>query len=46
MSQGSFLTKTYFNLRHDAWRALAAQLRSSLPDSDRVRALARRIEDA
>ena len=44
MLEGSFLATTYYNLRHAAWRALATRLRTSMPDSERVVALARRIE--
>jgi hypothetical protein len=46
MFEGSFLAATYFNQRHAAWRALAARLRSAMPDSERVVTLARRIETA
>jgi hypothetical protein len=44
MFEGSFLAGTYFKQRHVAWRALAARLRSRVPDSAHVVALARRIE--
>jgi hypothetical protein len=40
----SFLACTNFDLRHAAWRGLAVRLRSAMPDSDRVVALARRVE--
>lgn len=44
MFEGSFLAGTHFDLRHAAWRSLARRLRSHLPQSERVVALARRIE--
>jgi hypothetical protein len=44
MFQASFAAGTHHNLRHAAWRALAARLRSRIPDSERVVALTRRIE--
>jgi hypothetical protein len=43
-SNGSFLSLTSFDLRHSAWRALAAQLISRFSNADRLVALARRIE--
>jgi hypothetical protein len=44
MFRGSFLTATHFNLRHAAWLALAARLKSRRPDSKRLAELIRRIE--
>src|SRR5262249_23084848 len=46
MLRGSFLGRSYYNQRHGEWRALAARLRVALPGSERVVALARRIEAA
>jgi hypothetical protein len=44
MFKGSFLAETYFDQCHAAWRALAKQVRLSVPEFERMTALARRIE--
>jgi hypothetical protein len=44
MFNGSFLAGTCYDRRHAAWRALAAKLRSRVPDAQRLVASALRIE--